>query len=76
MLILLRKVGEEIVIGGEIFVSVARVTRTHVSLAITAPASVGVNRKEIWSAKKRDRDTAGSRRSGELSAGSGETRQA
>jgi len=75
MLVLLRKVGEEIVIGREISVSVARVTQNRVYLAIDAPATVRVDRKEIRSAKNRERLAAASCRSSEMQAGSGETRQ-
>ncbi len=59
MLILLRKAGEEIVIGGEVVIGVARVARNRVYLTIEAPASVRVDRREIRSAKNRERRGAG-----------------
>jgi len=52
MLVLLRKTGEEIVIGRNVVVRVARVTRCRVFLAVEAPTTVPVDRKEIRSAKK------------------------
>lgn len=51
MLVLLRKVGESIVIGTEVFVRVASVSGNRVSLAIEAPQNVRVDRKEIRWAK-------------------------
>ena len=53
MSVLLRKTGEEIVIGRNMVVKVARVTRSRVYLAIEAPTTVPVDRKEIRSAKNR-----------------------
>ncbi|NLX99965.1 MAG: hypothetical protein GXY83_28030 [Rhodopirellula sp.] len=74
MLVLLRKVGEEVIIGKEISVRVLRVARNRAFLAIEAPAKVAVDRKEIWLAKKRERLAAGDGGSARL-AGSEETRQ-
>ena len=51
MLVLSRKVGEEIVIGKEVIVRVVRVSPSRAFLAIKAPKSVRVDRKEIWLAK-------------------------
>jgi carbon storage regulator CsrA len=53
MLVLLRKTGEEIVIGRNVVVRVARVTRFRVYLAIEAPANIPVDRMEIRLAKNR-----------------------
>ena len=47
MLVLLRKVGEEIVIGKEVIVRVARVSRNRAFLAVEAPRNVRVGRQEI-----------------------------
>lgn len=54
MLVLSRKAGEEIVIGEEVIVGVARVFRDRVSLTIKAPMSVRVDREEIRLAKKQE----------------------
>lgn len=51
MLVLSRKVNEEIVIGGEVRVKVLKVRGNRVTLGIVAPAAVSVNRPE---AKPRD----------------------
>ena len=75
MLVLSRKVGEEIVIGREVIIGVARASRNHVSLTIQAPMNVRVDRKEIRLAKNRDCRTTGFGKSAEVQAGSGETRQ-
>lgn len=75
MLVLSRKVGEEIVIGEEVIVSVARVFHDRVSLAIKASMSVRVDREEIRLAKKQDCRAAASCGTVGGQAGSDETRQ-
>jgi len=47
MLILSRKVGQRIVIGDSIEITVVQVRGDHVRLGITAPRSVVVHRKEL-----------------------------
>jgi carbon storage regulator len=47
MLVLSRKVGEKIVIAGDISVTVVAVQGHRVRLGITAPASVRVDRSEV-----------------------------
>lgn len=47
MLILARKVGQKIVIGGDIEITVVEVRGDHVRLGITAPRDVAVHRKEL-----------------------------
>lgn len=47
MLVLLRKVGQAIVIDGQFVVTVTKVRPNRVSLGITAPTGVPVHRKEI-----------------------------
>jgi carbon storage regulator len=47
MLILSRRVGEEIVIDGRILVTVVSVKGNVVRLGITAPSSVTVDRREV-----------------------------
>jgi len=46
MLILMRAVGEEIVIGEDIIVRVTRVARNRVKLLIEAPADVRIERAD------------------------------
>jgi carbon storage regulator len=47
MLVLSRREGEEIVIGGNIRVTVVSVEGGKVRLGVSAPASVPVHRKEV-----------------------------
>lgn len=47
MLVLTRRIGEEILIDGGIRVTVLEVSGSRVRLGIAAPASVGVHRSEI-----------------------------
>jgi len=47
MLVLSRRSGEEIVIGGNIHVTVLSVQGDRVRLGITAPRSVAVDRQEV-----------------------------
>lgn len=52
MLVLTRKKGEEIIILGNIKITVAEIKNGRVKLAIDAPKSVSVNRAEIMSKVK------------------------
>jgi len=47
MLVLTRRIGEEIVIGGNICVSVVAVQGNKVRLGIAAPDSVTIDRREV-----------------------------
>jgi len=48
MLILTRKVGETLMIGDEITITVLGVNGNQVSIGINAPKEVGVYREEIY----------------------------
>jgi carbon storage regulator len=48
MLILARRPGERVVIGGDILVTVMEVSGSTVRLGIAAPAGVSIYREEIW----------------------------
>jgi carbon storage regulator len=72
MLVLLRKVGEQIVIGKDVVISVARVTPRRVYLTIEAPTHVRVDRQEIRLAKNRELQAAGFCKSAEVQTGPGE----
>jgi carbon storage regulator len=65
MLVLNRKVGERIVIGDEIIVTVVAVHGQQVRLGIEAPPDVAVWRQELLAA---DKMPATPRREGRLSA--------
>lgn len=47
MLVLTRRVGEEIVVGGNIRITVVSVKGNRVRIGVTAPESVRVDRKEV-----------------------------
>ena len=47
MLVLTRRIGEEIVIGGNIRVTVVAVEGNKVRLGITAPRDIAVDREEV-----------------------------
>jgi carbon storage regulator len=54
MLVLTRKIGEEIIIGGTIRVKVADIRGSRVRLAIEAPRELSVQRQEIANALKEE----------------------
>lgn len=58
MLILQRKPGESVLIGGEIEVSVLSVEAGRVRLAIQAPKSVQILRSELRTAAEANREAA------------------
>jgi len=53
MLILSRQARQTIVIGNDITITVKAIKGNQVSLAIAAPASVSIDRKEVRERKKR-----------------------
>lgn len=59
MLVLSRHPGEEIVIGENIVVRIMEVRGDKVSLGITAPRTVPVNRREIAEAIKAEKQGKG-----------------
>jgi len=48
MLILTRKVGEKVIIGDDVTLTVLALVGNHVRLGITAPKSLDVHREEIY----------------------------
>ena len=74
MLVLSRKIGEEIIIDGKVHVRILRASRSRASLAIDAPNAVSVDRGEIWLAKKQERLATGTCGSAKLT-GAKEMRQ-
>jgi carbon storage regulator len=58
MLILTRRVGETVMIGDEVTVTVLRVKGNQVRLGVNAPKSVSVQREEIFHRIKREHGEA------------------
>lgn len=58
MLILTRRVGEAVVIGEEVTVTVLGVKGNQVRIGVNAPKTVSVHREEIFDRIKTERDTA------------------
>ena len=56
MLILTRRVGEAVVIGEEVTVTVLGVKGNQVRIGVNAPKSVSVHRDEIFERIKNERD--------------------
>lgn len=52
MLVLTRKIGEEIVIAGDIRVTVLSIRKGHTVLGLSAPAAVPILRSELCAAEK------------------------
>ncbi len=48
MLVLSRKVGEQIRIGTDVIVSISEIRGDKVRLAVTAPKLVGIHREEVY----------------------------
>jgi carbon storage regulator len=63
MLVLSRKLGEKIVIGDNIIVTVVKIDRKQIRLGIEAPHEVPVYREEILSPGERPVSHAGHRHS-------------
>lgn len=58
MLVLSRKKGEVICIGEGVTVEVSKVKGDKVWLAIKAPDSVAIDRKEVWVKKQKAKELA------------------
>jgi carbon storage regulator len=58
MLILSRRVGESIVIAGDITVVVVGINNGQVRLGVEAPAAVTVDRQEVHERRQRDLEVA------------------
>ena len=59
MLILTRRVGETVMIGDEVTVTVLGVKGSQVRVGINAPKAVAVHREEIYERIKREQQTDG-----------------
>ena len=56
MLILTRRVGETVMIGDDVAVTVLGVKGNQVRIGVTAPRSVSVHRQEIYDRIRKERD--------------------
>ena len=56
MLILTRKVGESVLIGNDISITILSVRGTQVKLGVEAPKEVSVHREEIYQRIKQMKD--------------------
>jgi len=56
MLILTRRVGETLIIGDEVSVTVLGVRGSQVRLGVNAPKDVSVHREEIYERIKKERE--------------------
>ncbi len=59
MLILTRRVGETLMIGDEVTVTVLGVKGNQVRLGVNAPKEVAVHREEIYDRIKQEQDAGG-----------------
>lgn len=59
MLILTRRVGETLMIGQDVTVTVLGVKGNQVRIGINAPKDVSVHREEIFQRIKQEQDTSG-----------------
>lgn len=61
MLVFRRKVGESLVIAGEVEVKILRLDRDHVKVGIKAPKHISVHRQEIHELIRQENLVASSR---------------
>ena len=71
MLILTRRVGETVMIGDDVTITVLGVKGNQVRVGINAPKHVAVHREEIYERIKREQQGAGGSGEGDESDGSG-----
>ena len=68
MLILTRRVGESVVIGGDVTVTVLGVKGNQTRLGVNAPRDIAVHREEIYERIKREQDAVEADRGGAAGA--------
>ncbi len=60
MLVLTRKIGEKVIIGDDVSVTILGLFGNHVRLGINAPKSVDIHREEIYVKIQNDNQGSGS----------------
>ena len=60
MLILTRRVGETVIIGDDVAVTVLGVKGNQVRIGVVAPKEVSVHRQEIYERIKKEKESGGS----------------
>ena len=60
MLVLTRKIGEKVIIGDDVSVTILGLFGNHVRLGINAPKSVDIHREEIYVKIQNDNQKSGS----------------
>ncbi len=58
MLVLCRKRGEQIIVGGDIEVTIVEINGDRVRLGVNAPLSVRVDRREVHDRRLKERSAA------------------
>ncbi|MCO6456125.1 MAG: carbon storage regulator CsrA [Pirellulaceae bacterium] len=58
MLVLSRKLGEQIMLGDEVVITIVEIRGDKVRLGIDAPANVPVHRREVYEAIVRSRESS------------------
>jgi carbon storage regulator len=61
MLVLTRRLGETVIIGEEIKITVLGVSGDQVRLGIAAPEEISVHRKEVWLRIQQEENQSGQR---------------
>jgi carbon storage regulator len=60
-LILTRKIGEKLMIGDDVTLTVLGISGNQVRVGVEAPKSVAVDREEIWLRKQESKNNEGNR---------------